>query len=155
MARCLHQGPDAPADTELGHPVAVARLLAEEGFAEDVVAAALLHEAVEETDIEITTLRERFGPEVAELVAEMTEDPSIRSYRARKAEHRDRVGKDRRAAAIYAADKLASTRALHARREEPDAQRLEHFRVTLVALGRAHPTLPFLSELRSELDRLG
>jgi guanosine-3',5'-bis(diphosphate) 3'-pyrophosphohydrolase len=155
LARSLHQGADSAAESELGHPVAVAELLAREGFSEEVVAAALLHEVIEETDTDISVLRERFGPEVAELVAEMTEDASIRPYRARKEEHRERVGKDRRAAAIYAADKLASTRALHAAGEEPDAQRLEHFRTTLIALGDTYPTLPFLAELRTELDRLG
>ena len=42
----------------------------------------------------------------------MTEDSGIEPYAERKAEHRARVSRDRRAAAIYAADKLATTRSL-------------------------------------------
>jgi guanosine-3',5'-bis(diphosphate) 3'-pyrophosphohydrolase len=155
LAAVLHRGPGSEADKDLAHPVAVAKLMYEAGFGEEVVAAALLHEVIEETDTEVVDIRERFGPEVAELVDEMTEDQSIRPYRARKEEHRERVGQDRRSAAIYAADKLASTKALNEQGEEPDAQRLEHFRVTLHALGETYPDLPFLSELRTELDRLG
>lgn len=155
MASALHQGPRAEADTEFEHPVAVAVLLHEAGFADEVVAAALLHEVVEETSTKPSELRERFGPEVADLVAEMTEDPSIRPYRVRKEEHRERVGRDRNAAAIYVADKLASTKAMHDEGKEPGGQRAEHFRMTLLELGEAYPSLPFLAELRSELDRIG
>lgn len=155
MAAALHQGREAEAETDLGHPLAVAALMQEAGFQEEVVAAALLHEVVEETDTGVKELRQRFGPEVAELVSEMTEDQSIRPYRARKEEHRERVGRNRKSAAIYAADKLASTKALNEDEEEPDAQRLEHFRATLASLGETYPSLSFLAELRAELDRLG
>jgi (p)ppGpp synthase/HD superfamily hydrolase len=155
MAATLHDGPQAEAEKDLKHPVAVAALMHEAGFDEEVVAAALLHEVIEETQTEVGDIRGRFGPEVAGLVAEMTEDPSIRPYRARKEEHRERVGRDRRSAAIYAADKLASTKALNEEGTEPDGQRLEHFRATLHALGETYPSLPFLAELRTELDRLG
>jgi hypothetical protein len=43
---------------------------------------------------------------------EMSEDPQIRSYPARKSEAGSRVIRDPVAAAIYAADKLVNTRDL-------------------------------------------
>mgnify|MGYP001066390791 CR=1 FL=1 len=153
-ARSLHAGPDAPAEKDFGHPVAVARLMSEAGFAEEVIAAALLHEVVEETDLEVDTIRGRFGAGVAALVAAMTEDQSFASYPVRKSEHRDRVGRDRRVAAIYVADKLATTRVLNEEGEEPRPERLDHFILTLGELGARHPDLPFLGELEAELVAL-
>ena len=150
LARWAHQGVASEGDTQIDHPLAVAELLYAEGFDHRVVAAALLHDVVEDTIVDLDSISERFGAEVAELVAEMTEDEAIESYPQRKAEHRDRVSRDRRAAAIYAADTLASTRALRSADDAPD-QQLDHYRKTLRKLSEEHPDLPFLAELESEL----
>jgi GTP pyrophosphokinase len=150
-----HHGPRRKGDTDIEHPVAVATLLDQHGFSEEIVAAALLHDVVEDTETDISEIREQFGPEVADLVERMTEDEKIKPYRERKAEHRHRVADDRRVAAIYAADKLAHAEQFNTDHEEPSAQRLEHYRRTLVELSDAYPSLDFLGELRSELDRLG
>jgi (p)ppGpp synthase/HD superfamily hydrolase len=93
----------------IDHPVGVAELLAGCGFGEEVLAAGLLHDVVEDSDIEVAEVRERFGEEVARLVAALTEDETIEPYERRKEEHRRRVeeaGPD--ALAIYAADKLTN-----------------------------------------------
>ncbi len=153
LARSAHHGPAREGDTEIEHPVAVATVLQDNGFDEHVVAAALLHDVVEDTALDVGTISDRFGPDVAGLVAEMTEDAGIEPYEARKAEHRSRVSHDRRAAAIYGADKLATTKGL-AGPEEVPAQKLEHYRQTLRTLCETHPDLPFLAQLREELDRL-
>jgi len=155
MAVAAHHGPRRRGDTEIGHPVAVARLLNDHEFPEVVVAAALLHDVIEDTDTELPEIEAEFGPEVAELVAEMTEDETIAAYRERKAEHRGRVVGNGSVAAIYAADKLAKVRLLNERGEQPEQERLEHYRRTLVELRAAQPSLPFLSELAEELDRPG
>jgi (p)ppGpp synthase/HD superfamily hydrolase len=155
MAVSAHHGPRRRGDTEIGHPVAVARLLHENDFPEVVVAAALLHDVVEDTDTELGEIEARFGGEVAQLVGEMTEDETITAYRERKAEHRGRVAGNSCVAAIYAADKLAKVRRLNEMGKQPEAERLEHYRRTLVELREAEPSLPFLSELAEELDRLG
>ncbi len=47
FAERSHHGPGRAGDTDIAHPVAVARLLSEAGFGEDVVAAALLHDVVD------------------------------------------------------------------------------------------------------------
>lgn len=91
------------------HPLAVAERLAEDGYPDPVLAAALLHDVVEHAEVEPAELRERFGDEVAGLVEALTEDAAIPSYEERKREHRDRVaaaGADARA--IFAADKTAN-----------------------------------------------
>jgi (p)ppGpp synthase/HD superfamily hydrolase len=152
LARFAHQGPRREGDTDIDHPVAVAGLLARERFDERVVAAALLHDVVEDTTTEPKEIEERFGPEVATLVGEMTEDERIPAYPERKAEHRARVAADRRAAAIYAADKLASSRTKDG--EAMPADQLDHYVATMRTLCETNPELPFLGELRAELDRL-
>jgi (p)ppGpp synthase/HD superfamily hydrolase len=93
----------------IDHPVAVAELLCKERQADEVIAAALLHDVVEKSDTDLATVRERFGEIVAALVEAMTEDESIPSYEDRKEEHRRRVADSEPAArAIFAADKLTN-----------------------------------------------
>jgi GTP diphosphokinase / guanosine-3',5'-bis(diphosphate) 3'-diphosphatase len=153
LARSAHHGPAREGDTEINHPVAVAELLHDAGFDEHVVAAALLHDVVEDTSLDLDAIAEPFGPDIARLVAEMTEDARIEPYQQRKAEHRARVSQDRRAAAIYAADKLATAKGLEGPKDV-SPQKLQHYLQTLATLCEAHPDLPFLAELREELSGL-
>ena len=95
------------------HPMMVAALLAEHGYGEEVVAAALLHDVVEDSETTVGELRERFGEPVAGLVAALSDDESIEDYRERKEEHRARVRRaDGDALAIYGADKLTNVETL-------------------------------------------
>jgi len=54
------------------HPLAVALLLADIGMDADTIAAGLLHDVVEDTDIDLERLRHEFGPHVANLVDGVT-----------------------------------------------------------------------------------
>lgn len=138
----------------LDHPLAVAKLLDDQGFHERIVAVGLLHDVVEDTEIGLDEVGERCGDEIRQLVESMTEDESISSYPERKAEHRARVSADRTAATIYATDKLARARELNTAGTAPEPERLEHYLETLRLLRRRFPDLPFLAELGPELERL-
>ncbi len=95
----------------LAHPLRVCELLALAGADEQTLAAALLHDAVEDSALTIGEVVARFGLRVGELVAALTEDERIDEWVARKDALRAEVaeaGPD--AAAIYAADKLANLR---------------------------------------------
>jgi (p)ppGpp synthase/HD superfamily hydrolase len=97
----------------IDHPLAVATQLAEAGFDETAIAAALLHDTVEHADADPGELRGRFGDEVADLVESLTEDAGIESLEGRKADLRRRVveaGPEARA--IFAADKAANVAVL-------------------------------------------
>src|SRR4051794_35271430 len=58
----------------IDHPVAVAEKLCERRFPDEVLAAALLHDVVEKSDVEMPEVRARFGAVVGDLVEAMTED---------------------------------------------------------------------------------
>ena len=70
---------DAGASPYINHPIAVAGVLAEEGGVTDVavLAAALLHDTLEDTDTSFAELHEAFGDEIAGIVAEVSDDTSL------------------------------------------------------------------------------
>ena len=155
FARAAHEGPRRRGTTTIGHPAAVARLLHEAGYPENVVAAALLHDVVEDTATEVTELADRFGDDVAFLVAQLTEDPGIPGYDERKGELRRRVSADgQQTAAIFAADKLASARHLNEHGATVPQERLEHFERTERTIRSRHPDVPFLDALAEEIALL-
>jgi len=93
----------------IDHPVAVAEILVKHRQRDEVLAAGLLHDVVEKSEIEIAEVRERFGDFVGNLVEALTEDETIADYEERKNEHRRRVAAaDPAALAIFAADKLTN-----------------------------------------------
>ncbi|MCI4663996.1 MAG: HD domain-containing protein [Neomegalonema sp.] len=59
------------------HLCRVAALSAEETDAPEIIAAAVLHDSVEDTEIRLAAIADRFGPQVAELVGWLTDDPEI------------------------------------------------------------------------------
>jgi (p)ppGpp synthase/HD superfamily hydrolase len=68
-------------DPYITHPVAVAAIVAGLGVRREMVCAALLHDLPEDTGCSLDLLRERFGAEVADLVAgilELDRDPTLR-----------------------------------------------------------------------------
>ncbi len=66
----------ADAAPYINHPLAVARALTEEGGVTDpeVIAAALLHDTIEDTPTVYDDLAEEFGERVAGMVVELTDD---------------------------------------------------------------------------------
>jgi guanosine-3',5'-bis(diphosphate) 3'-pyrophosphohydrolase len=63
------------------HPVDVLNLLRYDGGVvdEEVLAAALLHDTIEETELKADDLREEFGDRIADLVLEVTREEPDRS----------------------------------------------------------------------------
>ena len=69
----------------IAHPVGVAMLLSEMGCSDEIVAAGLLHDTVEDTQVSIEDIRKEFGEEVANIVAGVTEPPKKRgNWESRK-----------------------------------------------------------------------
>ncbi len=94
------------------HPMAVALVLDRAGFDDEVVIAGLLHDLVEDTDVTLDQIRDRFGDRVAAMVANCTEvklDASggKRPWIDRKTDHLESLANaPDPARAIVLADKL-------------------------------------------------
>lgn len=98
------------------HPVHVAILLMRHDFPEEVIVAALLHDVVEDTTVTVEELARDFGPEVARLVAAVSEQKlegtELLPWRHRKeAQLAHLKSADRHIAAIKTADALHNLRA--------------------------------------------
>jgi len=65
-------------ESYINHPVAVAQIVAEIGLDETSIVAALLHDAVEDTEITVADVERNFGPEVAWIVDGVTKLERIR-----------------------------------------------------------------------------
>lgn len=76
------KGTDTPYIT---HPYAVGLILMEAGCPEAVIIAGILHDTVEDTDLTLEFIRERFGDAIADIVEGCSENKALR-WRARKTE---------------------------------------------------------------------
>jgi (p)ppGpp synthase/HD superfamily hydrolase len=162
FAREQHQGQrrDSDGAAFLIHPLEVASLLERAQYPDYVVAAAVLHDVLEDTGAEREDIEARLGADVAELVALVSDDPAIEDEEAQKDDVRDRV---RRAGgyapAVYAADKVSKVRELRmliaGGLDEQAAQtKLRRYRKSLEMLEHALPDSRVTELLRFELEAL-
>ncbi|MCL1467245.1 RelA/SpoT family protein [Argonema galeatum] len=146
LQECLCAGPDAcdPADTGLVcrafefayqlhdgqyrksgepyicHPVAVAGLLRDLGGSGAMIAAGFLHDVVEDTEVTVEEIEQRFGPEVRRLVEGVTKlakfSENFSSKTERQAENFRRMflamAQDIRVIVVKLADRLHNMRTL-------------------------------------------
>ncbi|MEN9936355.1 MAG: hypothetical protein RLZZ387_2934 [Chloroflexota bacterium] len=110
----LRKGTDIP---YIAHPVAVSVILLRHGFGEDLAIAGLLHDVVEDCDVPLADIAATFGPEIARLVAAVSEtkaaDGTELPWEQRKAEklaHLLSGGPD--VAALKAADALHNVQSI-------------------------------------------
>ena len=96
------------------HPLAVAQILAELGIGPITLAAALLHDTVEDTDYKLAQLEKDFGPEVAMLVDGVTKLDKVKFGDHAQAETVRKMvvamSKDIRVLVIKLADRLHNAR---------------------------------------------
>lgn len=99
------------------HPIETMMLVAKETNDNDVIAAAVLHDVIEDTEVTLEQLERVFGPRIAELVALESENkredqPKHATWKIRKQENLDRE-KDApvEAKLIMLADKVSNLRA--------------------------------------------
>jgi (p)ppGpp synthase/HD superfamily hydrolase len=152
FALAAHEGERSRGETRIDHPLAVARLLVLQGADDQLVAAALLHDVLEDTTVTQEELEGEFGAAIAALVAGLSEDASIDAYADRKAHLRRQVaGGGERAATIFLADKLARLNELDATGQALPPAKLAHYRETVALLSQTHPDLPFVAEARHAL----
>lgn len=113
--RHVHQrrkGKDA--EPYLNHLAEVAHLLAEatHGREPDIVIAGILHDTIEDTGTTAEKLETRFGPTVARLVQEVTDDKSLPKARRKRLQVEMAAKKSPGARMIKIADKISNLRAI-------------------------------------------
>jgi len=98
----------------INHLAEVAALLAEATGGEDIVLvlAGYLHDTLEDTETTYQEVSERFGPEVAAIVAEVTDDKSLPQKERKRLQVETTPKKSRRAKLLKIADKTSNLRGL-------------------------------------------
>ena len=124
------------------HPTSVACILVEMGMDTDCVVAALLHDVVEDTDIELDEIKKQFGETIAELVDGVTKLSKI-SYSNREERQAENLRKmliamsnDIRVIIVKLADRLHNLRTIEVMK--PQKQRDKALEVMEVYAPIAH-----------------
>ena len=164
FATAQHAGQRRDADQApfILHPLEVAQLLRGRDYPDHVVAAGVLHDVIEDTDVGYDEIETRFGTAVATLVRAVSEPPGGGDYAERKARLRDAVAQaSADAAAVFAADKVAKVRELRlalVRRGDSgaaiDPGKSEHYWASLAMLEHRLGHHPLVRQLRFELEAL-
>jgi guanosine-3',5'-bis(diphosphate) 3'-pyrophosphohydrolase len=122
---------DAQASPYINHPIALANVLVHEGGVTDpvVIAAALLHDTVEDTETSWQELREAFGEKVAGIVGEVTDDKSLLKAERKRLQVEHAAHISREAKLVKLADKICNVRdvAFHPPAKWDLARRREYF----------------------------
>ena len=119
VARVAHQSQTRKSgEGYINHPLAVAKIVADIGLDDTTIAAALLHDAVEDTEITVSDVDREFGPEVAAIVDGVTKLERIQfdSKEAQQAATMRKMlvamAKDLRVLIIKLADRLHNMRTI-------------------------------------------
>jgi GTP diphosphokinase / guanosine-3',5'-bis(diphosphate) 3'-diphosphatase len=111
------------------HPVAVARILAEQQMDDATIVTALLHDTIEDTKASYSEIEERFGHEIAELVDGVTKltNLQLNSKETKQAENFRKLfmatSRDLRVTLVKLADRLHNMRTIKSMRPEKQAQK--------------------------------
>ena len=104
----------AEASPYINHPIEVAEMLASIGGVVDsaVIQAAILHDTVEDTGTKPEELVSAFGPDVADIVRELTDDKSLPKQERKRLQIEHAPYLSVRAKVIKLADKISNVRSI-------------------------------------------
>ncbi len=139
---------DALASPYINHPIALANVLTREGDVSDpvVLAAALLHDTVEDTQTTPAELRAAFGERIAGIVEEVTDDQNLPKAERKRLQVEHAAHISREAKLVKLADKICNVRdvANHPPAKWDLTRRREYFEWAKAVVDRmrgAHPVL--------------
>lgn len=139
---------DSEATPYINHPIEVANLLMQCGVTDPVtLAAALLHDTVEDCDIKHEELAQRFGDLVADTVMEVTDDKSLPKQRRKRLQITRIRFKSERARQIKLSDKTCNVRDVIANppADWDAARRLKYFEHAHAVVSTIRSTSPALA----------
>lgn len=154
------------------HPMETAAICATVSTDPELLAAAVLHDTVEDCGVSLEELSARFGPRVARLVAAETEDkrrdlPPAETWRLRKEESLERLARETDPAAqiLWLGDKLSNLRSFRrlwlrqgdglwqSFHQKDPAQQAWYYRAAAEALGSLRETTAW-QELHAIVEEL-
>ena len=122
---------DKDASPYINHPIALANVLSREGGVTDegVLAAAILHDTLEDTQTTPAELRDAFGERIAGIVAEVTDDKNLPKAERKRLQIEHAPVISREAKLVKLADKICNVRdvAEHPPAKWDLARRREYF----------------------------
>ena len=134
----------------INHPIALASVLSREGGIQDevVLAAALLHDTLEDTQTTPAELRAAFGDRIADIVAEVTDDKSLLKSERKRLQIEDAAALSGAAKLVKLADKICNVRDVA---DQPPAKwdlarRREYFEWARAVVDRLRGTHPELEK---------
>ena len=145
---------DARASPYINHPIALANVLVNEAGVTDVevLCAALLHDTIEDTETTPGELEREFGRDIADIVAELTDNKMLRKRTRKRMQIAHAASASRQAKLVKLADKICNLRDITAR---PPAnwgveRRREYFDWAKTVVDRLRGTDP---KLEAAFDR--
>jgi GTP diphosphokinase / guanosine-3',5'-bis(diphosphate) 3'-diphosphatase len=101
---------DAANTPYINHPIALANLLANYAGISDinVIAAAILHDTVEDTDTTVEDIEEHFGKDIRDIVIEVTDDKSLPSPERKRLQIEHAATISHEAKLVKLADKISN-----------------------------------------------
>jgi (p)ppGpp synthase/HD superfamily hydrolase len=147
------------------HPVTVGMMLMKAGYGEDIIAAGILHDTVEDTDLSLADIERDFGANIAGIVEGCSEPNKKIPWKERK-EHTIEFLKTASAdiRAVACADKLHNIQSIIKDYEQLGDEVWNRFNAgieeqdwyyTNIVKSLGHQsTFPLLKELQKEVDKL-
>lgn len=149
----------------IAHPAAVGMILQKAGYRDEMVAAGILHDTVEDTDLTLTDIELEFGMDVAKIVEGCSEPDKSLSWEERK-EHTIEFLKSapEEICIVACADKLHNIRSIRqgfeqsgeevwSRFKRGKDQQEWYYKNVVKSLGY-NTKFPLLDELEKEINQL-
>jgi guanosine-3',5'-bis(diphosphate) 3'-pyrophosphohydrolase len=144
---------DHEASPYINHPIALMSVLCVEADVTDtaILAAAALHDTIEDTETTLTELENEFGSQIAGIVAEMTDDKNLPKAVRKQLQIERASHKSKEATLVKLADKTCNLRDMASRPPETwdIVRRREYFewaKAVVDGLPLIHPKLLELFE---------
>ena len=105
-----HRRKDVEASPYINHPIALMHVLVHDGGVTNVtvLAAALLHDTLEDTETTVEELTKRFGPEICKIVEEVTDDKTLPKAERKRLQVEHAAKASHNAQLVKLADKISN-----------------------------------------------
>lgn len=145
---------DAEATPYINHPIQLAELLVNEAGITDatVIAAAILHDTIEDTETTPEELCREFGEGIASIVEEVTDDKTLDKAVRKRLQIEHAASASRAARLVKLADKICNLRDMQSNppAEWSEARRREYFDWAAAVIDEIRGTHPALERLFDE-----